>query len=200
MQLCSAFTGPEAAGSLSEPIPTPLRCGDGLVCMHRFNQDFDALVKQKHADADRLADLNTRVDELIRELVKIHLVLNPAAAVPDTDDAASTPPAATDDAAAPSTTASGGSSGTTTARDGPSGPVGPSGPQHDVPSAAQLSADLAAGRLVPFWSPDENMEDLLLNIQPGEIKVWTKLTARNWTVASTFLHKLASFLSLLHIC
>lgn len=151
--------------------------------MHRFNQDFDALVKQKHTDADRLADLNTRVDELIRELVKIHLVLNPAA-VPDTDDAASTPPAAMDAAAGPSTTASRGSSGTTTARDGPSGPGGSSGAQHNVLSGAQLSADLAAGRLVPFWSPDENMEDLLLNIQPGEIKVC--LTAGRCTMAQTF--------------
>jgi hypothetical protein len=38
-------------------------------------------------------------------------------------------------------------------------------------SAAQLTAQLAAGRLVPYWGPEENLEEMLLKIQPGEIKV-----------------------------
>lgn len=129
---------------------------------HRFNKEFDSLVKQKHTDADRLTDLNTRVDELIRELVKIHLVLNPAAAAAaaaadGTDAAAAGRGSIGGDAAAVA------GSGASTARDGGAG--------QEVLSAVQLSADLATGRLVPTWSLEENLEDMLLKLQPGEIKV-----------------------------
>lgn len=41
----------------------------------------------------------------------------------------------------------------------------------DIASAAQLAADLGAGRLVPYWSPEESLEEVLLKIQPGEVKV-----------------------------
>jgi hypothetical protein len=129
---------------------------------HRFNKEFDSLVKQKHTDADRLTDLNIRVDELIRELVKIHLVLNPAAAaaaaaVDGTDAAAAGRGSTGGDAAAVA------GSCASTARDGGAG--------QEVLSAVQLSADLATCRLVPTWSPEENLEDMLLKLQPGEIKV-----------------------------
>lgn len=127
--------------------------------------DFASLVKQKHADADRLTDLNTRIDELIRELVKIHLVLNPAAADADTDY--------TTGQAAP--TAAAMSPGSGAAGDEGAGVIAAARPdaggQHDVLTAMQLSAELGAGRLVPFWSAEEDMENLLLSIQPGEVKV-----------------------------
>ena len=135
----------------------------------RFNEEFASLVKQKHTDADRLADLNTRMDELIRELVKVHSVLNPAAsaaaagAASDAD--AGDPGAVTSAPAAGSAAAGAGQagSGASTAREG-AGAL-------ELLSAAQLSADLAAGRLVPHWSPEESLEDMLLKLQPGEVKV-----------------------------
>jgi hypothetical protein len=134
----------------------------------RFNKEFEDLVKQKHTDADRLSDLNTRVDELIRELVKIHLVLNPAAAAAAeaTDDipaaGGADPPAA---GGRSSMAGAGGGSGASTAREGAADGRG------DVASAAQLAADLGAGRMVPYWSPEETLEEVLLKIQPGEVKV-----------------------------
>jgi hypothetical protein len=131
-----------------------------LVC--RFNKDFDALVKQKHTDADRLSDLNTRVDELIRELVKIHLVLNPAAVADTAADAdAAAPPEGRSSTAGAADGASAGLETGAAAADG----------RGDVVSAVQLSAELAAGRLVPYWGPEENLEDMLLKVQPGEVKV-----------------------------
>lgn len=136
----------------------------------RFNKGFDELVKQKHTDADRLSDLNTRVDELIRELVKIHLVLNPTVAAP----AAANDAVAGADSAGRSSMAgvSAGSVGDgSAARE--SGNGGAAEGSADVQSAMQLTAELGHGRLVPFWSPEENLEDMLLKIQPGEIKVRT---------------------------
>jgi hypothetical protein len=130
---------------------------------HRFNKEFDSLVKQKHTDADRLTDLNTRVDELIRELVKIHLVLNPAAAAAAAAAADGTDAAAAGRGSTGGDAAAVAGSGASTARDGGAG--------QEALSAVQLSADLATGRLVPTWSPEENLEDILLKLQPGEIKV-----------------------------
>lgn len=140
----------------------------------RFNKEFEDLVKQKHTDADCLTDLNTRVDELIRELVKIHLVLNPAAAAAGADGAA----AGADPVAAPAVAggcssmagaaAGGVVSGASTAREGAPGTAEGRG---DVASVAQLAVDLGAGRLVPYWSTEESLEEMLLKIQPGEVKV-----------------------------
>lgn len=124
-------------------------------------------MKQKHSDANRLADLNTRVDELIRELVKIHLVLNPAAAAAATDGVVVDGGGGElgDDAAA-----SGGGSGASSARLHQNSGSSSAG-QPDSMSASQLSAELVSGRLVPHWSPEENLEEQLLHIQPGEVKV-----------------------------
>jgi hypothetical protein len=141
-------------------------------------------VKQKHVEADRMADLSTRVDELIRELVKIHLVLNPAAATLASAPAPGTP----EDAAAASTGGSsdrndlagsrgsnagacaGGVSGGSTVREGAGGDGG-GRQQPEVLSSGQLAAELAAGWLAPHWSPEEDLENMLLTIQPGDIKV-----------------------------
>jgi hypothetical protein len=139
-------------------------------------------VKQKHAEADRLADLSTRVDELIRELVKIHQVLNPAAVAlanapapgsPDDPSSGSEPSSGGDTAGArgSSTGAGGGVGiGSSTAREG-SGGEGGSGQQPEVLSAGQLAAELASSWLAPHWSPEEDLENMLLTIQPGDIKV-----------------------------
>lgn len=102
---------------------------------------------QKHADADRLAELGARQDELVRELVKVALALGPAPA-----------PAS----------AGGGDHGA----GGGSGDSGGGGVPAPADGAAQqLAAELGAGRLVPHWSPEEDLQALLLEIRPGEIKV-----------------------------
>ncbi len=38
-------------------------------------------------------------------------------------------------------------------------------------TAGDLAAELGAGRLIAHWSPLEELEEMLLGIRPGEIKV-----------------------------
>jgi hypothetical protein len=145
------------------------------IMLCRFNAEFGKLVQQKHTDADRLTDLNTRADELVRELVNIHMVLNPVAAA--SDPAPSTGPdaaAVESDAAAGQANAGSTSSETAASARAAAGTCGsgPNGAQGGAAAAAeQLLADLAAGQLLPYWSPEEDLESQLLKVQPGEVKV-----------------------------
>lgn len=106
-------------------------------------------MKQKHTDANRLVDLGTRMDELVRELVKIHLMLNPAAAA--AEPAGQAGPQGEPASGANARTADSATEG--------------------VVSGSQLSSELAVGRLVPHWSPQEDMQDVLLTIKPQDVKV-----------------------------
>jgi hypothetical protein len=118
----------------------------------RFNREFEALSKQKHADAERLMDLGSSADELIRGLVMTHLLLNPGGAC-----AGLTP---ADDSRASAADVGGEAAVAAPAGDGSS----------NTASTAQLSADLGAGRLVPHWSPDEDLAGDLLTIKPHEVQ------------------------------
>eukprot|EP00775_Hariotina_reticulata_P010178 gene10178-10338_t len=119
----------------------------------KFNEDFDKLVKQKHADADRLADLAARMDELIRELVKIHMVLHLPGLGAAQDSGAS---------AAATPTFQRKAAGSTVTAAGDAGDGGG--------SAEQLAAELSAERLTAHWSPAEDLEEMLFQVKPEEIK------------------------------
>lgn len=41
----------------------------------------------------------------------------------------------------------------------------------EVISGEQLAAELSVGRLTAHWSPLEDLEDMLLHVKPGEVKV-----------------------------
>jgi hypothetical protein len=152
-----------------------------LLLLCRFNEEFNLLVKQKHKDADRLADLASRMDELIKELVKIHMMLAPApatqpssAAVTDQADKASHSSAGL----TPSNMLSGGQSSSAAAEGSTSaaavaayaGSAGGAGSEAEM-SGSELAAQLGAGRLVAHWSPLEDLEEQLLAVKPGEVKV-----------------------------
>jgi hypothetical protein len=141
-----------------------------LLLLCRFNEEFNQLVKQKHKDADRLADLASRMDELIKELVKIHMMLAPAPAAQPSSATV------TDQASAGGNMLAGGlssaeaegSSGA--ASGGVGGSAGGPGSEAEM-SGSELSAQLGAGRLVAHWSPLEELEEQLLAVKPGEVKV-----------------------------
>lgn len=54
---------------------------------------------------------------------------------------------------------------------GVSGSSSGSAPAEGELSAADLAAELNVGRLVPHWSPLEDLQDMLFNIKPEEIEV-----------------------------
>jgi hypothetical protein len=152
-----------------------------LLLLCRFNEEFNLLVKQKHKDADRLADLASRMDELIKELVKIHMMLAPApapqpssATVTDQASANQTPGATGGNilSGGLSSAEAEGSSGaaSTGAGGGVSSSAGGPGSEAEM-SGSELAAQLGAGRLAAHWSPLEDLEEQLLAVKPGEVKV-----------------------------
>ncbi len=108
----------------------------------RFNAEFNALAKRKHADADRVADLNTRLDDLGRELAKLALTGATAAA-----------------------TAAG-----ATAADGAQQPGSPGG-AGSAGSVAAEGERYGGGRVAVRWAGIEDLEDTLFKVKPEEIQV-----------------------------
>jgi hypothetical protein len=148
-----------------------------LLLSCRFNEDFNQLVKQKHKDADRLTDLASRMDELIKELVKIHMMLAPApaaqpssaSAVTDQPSSSLSPSAASQGVELPGGESSNNGTAGCVAANNSSGSAG--GGSEAEMSGSELAAQLGAGRLVAHWSPLEELEEQLLGVKPGEVKV-----------------------------
>jgi hypothetical protein len=67
---------PHAAAAAIRHVASP-RLAGSWPC--RFNADFDQLVKRKAGDADKLSDLNTRIDEIQKELAKMGALVSAAA-------------------------------------------------------------------------------------------------------------------------
>lgn len=148
--------------------------------VNRFNKEFDQLKSQKHRDSDRLTDLASRMDELIRELVQIHILLNPAATSSHTTSGSAA--AHPEQSAMMSAQASVVGITVDSVRSSTAGPPSPTARVSTMAAAGvtgvgglvtaeQLAAELSVGRLVAHWSPLEDMEDMLFNIKPGEVKV-----------------------------
>jgi hypothetical protein len=141
-------------------------------CWFRFNDEFNQLVRQKHKDADRLADLASRMDELIKELVKIQLMLAPPAPAPQPSSATAVTDQASTSLTTDGLTLSPGTEGSmSTASAVANGSSGGAGGSEAELSGSELAAQLGAGRLVAHWSPLEDLEEQLLRVKPGEVKV-----------------------------
>lgn len=66
----------------------------------------------------------------------------------------------------------------------PSSAAGPG--TGDAVSGEQLAAELTVGRLTAHWSPLEDLEDMLVQIKPGEVKVGIQCTAApRWPLSDT---------------
>jgi hypothetical protein len=124
-----------------------------------FNADHAALACRKRADANRIIDVNVRLEELDRELAKLALV--PAEPVP-TGAAGAPLGGARRGSGAPGGSQQGAAARRTTGGESAG----------EATSAVAASAALGGGGpVVVRWADVEDLEEALFTLKPGEIQV-----------------------------